>query len=91
MRDYEGYMVNRTTHIELRHRITDDRTHDVSYYNPELLAVPETHGTSQISVIDGNGMAISLTTTVNLIFGNRVIVPETGVILNNEMCVLLSS
>lgn len=30
-------------------------------------------------------MAISLTTTINTLFGSRVIVPETGVILNNEM------
>lgn len=30
-------------------------------------------------------MAVSLTTTVNLLFGSKVIVPETGVIMNNEM------
>ena len=30
-------------------------------------------------------MAISLTTTVNLLFGSQVCVPETGVIMNNEM------
>lgn len=30
-------------------------------------------------------MAVSLTTTVNLLFGSKVMVPETGVIMNNEM------
>lgn len=30
-------------------------------------------------------MAISLTTTVNLLFGSQLLVPETGIILNNEM------
>lgn len=30
-------------------------------------------------------MAISLTTTVNLLFGSQIVVPETGVIMNNEM------
>ena len=30
-------------------------------------------------------MAISLTTTVNTLFGSQVCVPETGVIMNNEM------
>lgn len=30
-------------------------------------------------------MAISLTTTINLLFGSQLMVPETGVICNNEM------
>lgn len=34
---------------------------------------------------DASGMAISLTTTVNLLFGSQLVVPETGVIMNNEM------
>jgi len=36
-------------------------------------------------VVDKNGMAVSLTSTVNLIFGSQVLDPETGVILNDEM------
>lgn len=34
---------------------------------------------------DASGMAISLTTTVNILFGSGVMVPETGVIMNDEM------
>jgi gamma-glutamyltranspeptidase/glutathione hydrolase len=30
-------------------------------------------------------MAITLASTVNLLFGSRLMVPETGVILNDEM------
>lgn len=30
-------------------------------------------------------MAVSLTTTINLLFGSKLIVPETGVVMNNEM------
>lgn len=42
-------------------------------------------GTAQITVADNSGLAISLTSTVNLLFGSQLIVPETGVIMNNQM------
>ncbi|KAJ6625664.1 gamma-glutamyltranspeptidase [Mycena sp. CBHHK59/15] len=64
--------------------ITDDRTHPPQYYNPEY-DIKTDHGTSHTSVIDKNGMAVSLTSTVNLIFGSQVLDPDTGVILNDEM------
>ncbi|KAF7288635.1 Sec7-like domain belongs to guanine nucleotide exchange factors [Mycena chlorophos] len=64
--------------------ITDDRTHRAEYYRPEFDVVND-HGTSHTSVIDRNGMAVSLTSTVNLIFGSQVLDPETGIILNDEM------
>ena len=47
-------------------KITDDTTHDVSYYG--LDADPRlTTGTSQISVLAGNGDAVSATTSVNFV------------------------
>ncbi len=42
-------------------------------------------GTQHISVIDAAGMAVSLTTTINTSFASRVIAPESGILLNNEM------
>jgi len=42
-------------------------------------------GTSHISIIDGNGNAVSCTETINLTFGSFVVVPEYGIVLNNEM------
>ncbi|KAL9034468.1 MAG: hypothetical protein Q9214_007028 [Letrouitia sp. 1 TL-2023] len=45
----------------------------------------KSHGTSHISAADASGLAISLTTTVNLFFGSHIMVPETGVIMNNQM------
>ncbi len=34
---------------------------------------------------DASGMAISVTSTINLLFGSQLMIPETGVIMNNEM------
>ncbi|GAA97095.1 uncharacterized protein L969DRAFT_53991 [Mixia osmundae IAM 14324] len=59
-------------------------THSVSYYNP-LFDVKTDHGTMHLSVVDAHGSAVSLTSTVNLPFGSRVMDRETGVILNDEM------
>ena len=42
-------------------------------------------GTSHLSVIDGEGNAVALTTTVNLHFGSLQADPITGVVLNDEM------
>ena len=46
---------------------------------------PQSHGTSHLVTADSSGMATSLTTTINLFFGSGIMVPETGVIMNNEM------
>ena len=46
----------------------------------------EDHGTSHMSIVDANGMMVSMTTTVNAMFGSRVAVPNTGVLLNNQLC-----
>lgn len=45
----------------------------------------ESSDTSHLNVVDAAGNAVSLTFTVNLGFGAGVVVPGTGIILNNEM------
>jgi len=42
-------------------------------------------GTSHLVAADRHGMVISLTSTVNTGFGSQLMVPESGIILNNEM------
>ncbi len=64
-------------------------------YNPEKtlpadaygakLDIGKDGGTQHISVIDGDGMMVALTTTINTSFGSRVVGEKSGVLLNNEM------
>ena len=42
-------------------------------------------GTAHVSVVDAEGNAAAITTTINTAFGAGILVPGTGVILNNEM------
>ncbi|KAL0941940.1 gamma-glutamyltranspeptidase [Colletotrichum truncatum] len=83
--EYTKQMVSAEAGEEIRSKISDFRTQNVSWYDPEGLESLETPGTSHVATADATGLAISLTTTVNLLFGSQVMVPETGVVMNNEM------
>ncbi|KAB5582886.1 gamma-glutamyltransferase 1 [Coniochaeta sp. 2T2.1] len=82
---YQQEMLSDKTVAEIRSKISDVQTQNVSWYDPGGIESLETPGTSHIVTADRSGMAVSLTTTVNLLFGSQVMVPETGVIMNNEM------
>lgn len=83
--EYEADMLNASTATLIRGRISDQHTLDVSAYNPDGLEVLDTPGTSHVVTADASGVAISMTTTINLFFGSQLIVPETGIIMNDEM------
>ncbi|KAL6693889.1 gamma-glutamyltranspeptidase [Trichoderma pleuroticola] len=82
---YSKEMIAPATGAEIRSKISDFKAQNVSYYDPKGLESLETPGTSHIVAADASGMAVSMTTTINLLFGSTLIVPETGVIMNNEM------
>lgn len=45
----------------------------------------ESPQTTHFSVMSKDGMAVSFTTTLNSPYGNKIVVPGTGILLNNEM------
>lgn len=82
---FEAEMLMDSTAKSIRANISDTATKNVSAYDPKMYEARETHGTSHVVTADASGMSITLTTTVNLLFGSQVMVPETGIIMNNEM------
>jgi gamma-glutamyltranspeptidase / glutathione hydrolase len=54
---------------------------------PDLVpsSVAESDETTHISVVDANGMGVSLTYTLEGGYGSHVVVRGTGILLNNEM------
>ncbi|PVH81756.1 gamma-glutamyltransferase [Cadophora sp. DSE1049] len=85
MAAFEADMLRLKTAEKIRGRIDDQKTKNVTDYNPKGYTMPENHGTSHIVTSDRSGLSITLTSTVNLLFGSQLVVPETGVIMNNEM------
>jgi gamma-glutamyltranspeptidase / glutathione hydrolase len=85
MDEYQTEMLNSTTANIIRHKISDFHTLNVSAYDPSGIESLDTPGTSHIVTADASGMAVTMTSTVNLLFGSKIMVPETGVIMNNEM------
>jgi len=45
----------------------------------------ESPQTTHFSVVDKDGNAVSMTTTLNRSYGNRIVIPGTGILMNNEM------
>jgi gamma-glutamyltranspeptidase/glutathione hydrolase len=78
---FEANMLTDNKAKEIRGRISDHHTRNVSDYNPKGLYSPETAGTSHVVTADRSGMSVTLTTTVNLLFGSQLIVPGTGMII----------
>lgn len=62
----------------------DSQTFDWHNYKPKF-ELTEPKGTSHFSIVDKDSNSISMTTTVNLLFGSTILDPSTGIILNNEM------
>lgn len=71
----------------LASKINLDRATKSSSIRPglESFLPPETNETTHFSVIDKDGNAVSNTYTLNFSYGSGLMVPGTGILLNNEM------
>lgn len=54
-------------------------------YAPPSLVVPERESTSHLSVADERGNVVALTQSINSFFGSGIVVPGTGILLNNHL------
>ena len=74
-------LVSKSYAKELAARITSNHATTVdSHGNPG-----DRKHTTHFSVADGEGNWVACTTTVNTSFGCKVVVPGTGIVLNNQM------
>jgi len=71
--------------IRLGDSIDERRATSSSELGADILEPHESSSTTHFSVIDGEGLAVSNTYTLEAPFGSRVVVPGTGFLLNNEM------
>lgn len=57
----------------------------LSYATAPPAAPPADHGTTHYSIMDRFGNVVAATETINTYFGSEVVVPGTGIVLNDEM------
>ena len=71
----------------LRSRMTDFSFHKASKSEAILAGKPqvESEETTHLSIVDAEGNAVSVTTTLNTNYGSKVVVGGAGFFLNNEM------
>lgn len=88
-------LLDSTYLAERSQEISPDRAIEVSHGVPpspaDVFKNESEHGeeagkhTTHVSVVDAQGNVVSVTATVNTAFGSKVIIPGTGVIMNNQM------
>ena len=70
---------------QIKREIDDTRTYDDPEHYGAKEYLTEDHGTCQHSFLSPDGDAVSVTASVNLIWGCKFMSPSTGIIMNNQM------
>ncbi|XP_034048507.1 glutathione hydrolase 5 proenzyme [Thalassophryne amazonica] len=78
-----AHLMNSSFINHIREMISPNFTHPKSYYN--IKPSSDHFGTTHVSVLDEDGLAVSATSTINSIFGGAIYSQKTGIILNNEL------
>lgn len=76
-------ITSKETALKIINNISDAKVHHSDSYGMRYL--PDDHGTSHFNVFDNEGNAVSITSTINTLFGSRLVVEKYGIILNNQM------
>ncbi len=79
----EAYLRSRSDLIQEGRRI-DDVEAGLPPSNGGRFSSRPRH-TTHLSVVDEAGMWVAITATINTTFGSKVVIPGTGVVMNNEM------
>lgn len=86
MDEYQRYLVSPDCGQNNFTKVDQNKTHaDPCYYNPAKTEVTSDNGTSHMVAADADGLVISLTTTITLAWGSRIIVPSSGIVLNDGL------
>ncbi|XP_026881102.2 glutathione hydrolase 5 proenzyme isoform X1 [Electrophorus electricus] len=78
-----AYLFETSFADRVRALISSESTHPASYYN--VTPGADHLGTTHVSVLAEDGSAVSVTSTINHIFGSAVYSRRTGIIMNNEL------
>jgi len=65
--------------------IAEARDRAFHHASQPAVTVAHDHGTSNFAIVDKAGNVVDVTTTVNTVFGAKMMVPSLGLILNDEM------
>lgn len=74
----EKYIATLHQTIDKFHATPSEKIRPLQYF-------PNDNGTTGLGIVDDNGNAVAATITVNTAFGALLAVPDTGILLNNEM------
>ncbi len=73
------------TELLSQQHIDEARDRALHRAQPPPVAPAADHGTTNLLVVDPAGDVVAVTTTINTILGAKVMIPDLGIILNDEM------